>query len=105
MVQTDATDYAVENTKEVVVELVQKDNELADSDGNDEIKESSFEKDEDNHDNVVPAVLRFHDIGYLEFDETTKVSIISQPLDNEMNTLGSGPFQQGDNLSSVPGEQ
>ena len=50
---------------------------------------------------MVPAVLRFHDVGYLEFDKTTKLSKVSQSLHNEMITLGSLPFQHTDNLSSV----
>lgn len=93
MVQTDATDCA---TEDVAVEQVQQDDELGGSDGDAAIEESSVEE----ADNVVPAagLLRFHDVGYLEFDETTRLSIISQPLRDEMISLGSGSFQHRDSL-------
>lgn len=59
----------------------------------DEIEEFSGRESENTHYDVVPAVLRFHDVGYLKFDEKTKLAKISQPLRNEIITLGSLPFQ------------
>ncbi|GLV34056.1 hypothetical protein CBL_05076 [Carabus blaptoides fortunei] len=103
MIQTDATVYAEENTRDVVVEQVQQDDELSDSDGNDEIKEFSFDEEAKDGVVLVPAVLRFHDVSYLEFDQTTKLSIIPQPLRDELITLGSIPFQNRGSLSSVAG--
>lgn len=102
MIETDVIDYDEDNTnvtEDVVTEQVQHE---LDSDGfydsgrDDEIEESAVEE---------PDVLRFQDVGYLEFDRRTKLSIISQHLRGAMITLGSGPFQHQDNLPSVPGER
>lgn len=103
MIQTDAIVYAQENTRDIVVEQVQQDDELSDSD--DEIKEFSFDEEAKDGVVLVPAVLRFHDVGYLEFDLTTKLSIIPQPLRDELITLGSIPFQHRGSLSSVAGKR
>ena len=39
---------------------------------------------------VVPDVLKFHDVGYLEFDEVTKLPKVLQSLRDELIT--SGPY-------------
>jgi len=99
MIQTEITVYAEENNIDVVVEQVKKGDELADSGGGD--KKETFSSDEEAEGGFVPAVLKFHDVGCLEFDQATKLSIISQPLRDELITLGSLPFQHSGNLSSV----
>ncbi|KAK3589312.1 hypothetical protein CHS0354_026967 [Potamilus streckersoni] len=95
-----------ENTEDQdVIKQVQHNDELVDSNGEDETEELSDREAENTHSYVVPAVLRFHDVGYLEFDKTTELSKVSQSHRNEMITLGSLPFQHTDNLSSVFGER
>ena len=110
MIQTDVAVYAEKNSEntedqDVVIKQVQHNDELVDSNGEDETEELSDREAENIHYDVVPAVLRFHDVGYLEFDKTTKLWKVSQSLRNEMITLGSLPFQHTDNLSSVCGER
>ena len=78
---------------------------IQDSDEDNEIEEFSFDEEAKDGVVLVPAVLRFHDVGYLEFDQTTKLSIIPQPLRDELITLGSIPFQHRGSLSSVAGER
>ena len=43
--------------------------------------------------NQVPAVLIFSDVGYLEFDETSHLPLISHQLRTEMVSRGSTAFQ------------
>lgn len=95
MVQANVTDE--ENTED----SVQQNDEMAGSDGDGENTQFSVEQADDNHDNVDPAVLRFHDVGYLEFDKMTKLSVMSEPLRNEMTTLGSRPFQHRQSIIST----
>ena len=54
---------------------------------------------------VVPDVLKFHDVGYLEFDEVTKLPKVPQSLRDELITLGPILFQHTDNLPSLYGER
>ena len=54
---------------------------------------------------VVPDVLKFHDVGYLEFDEVTKLPKVPQSLRDELITLGPILFQHADNLPSLYGER
>ena len=53
----------------------------------------------------VPDVLKFHDGGYLEFDEVTKLPKVPQSLRDEMITLGPILFQHTDNLLLLYGER
>lgn len=55
--------------------VVERNDALVDSNGNDEIKEFSHRETANTHYDEVPAVRRFHDVGYLEFDKMTKLSI------------------------------
>ena len=55
--------------------------------------------------NVVPDVLKFHDVGYLEFDEVTKLPKVPQSFRDELITLGPILFQHTDNLPSLYGER
>ena len=54
--------------------------------------------------NVVPDVLKFHDVGYLNFDEVTNLPQVSQSLRDELVSLGPILFQHTDNLPLVHGE-
>lgn len=75
VIQTDATVYAEEKTRDVVVEQIQQDDEQ-DSEEDIETEELFFDEEAKDGVVLVPAVPRFHDLGYLEFDQTTKLSII-----------------------------
>ena len=60
---------------------------------------------ENQKNNFVHAVLISHDVGYLKFDPTTRLSIVPQALRSEMVTLASCRFQNRDNLLSVTVER
>ncbi len=52
---------------------------------------------------IIPTVLMFHDVGYLEFDNISKLSIVSQKLRTEMITRGPHIFQNKDVQFAVSG--
>jgi ribonuclease HII len=73
---------------------------------NDEVSEYITDTDNDNDADVpqtIPAVLMFHDVGYLEFDKVSKLSIVSQQLRTEMITRGPHIFQNKDVQFAVSG--
>jgi len=43
--------------------------------------------------NPIPAVLMFHDVGYLDFDQTSKLATVPQKLPCEVVSRGSELFQ------------
>src|SRR6201996_2372684 len=43
--------------------------------------------------NPIPAVLMFHDVGYLDFDQTLKLATVPQKLRTKMVSCGSELFQ------------
>ena len=92
-----------ENTED---QEIQHSDELIASNGEDKTENlSNREAANNNTHDVVPDVLKFHDVGYLVFDEVTKLPKVSQSLRNELITLGSIPFQNADNISSLHGER
>ena len=68
-----------------------------DSDDNVEDEDDDVELHSDdiemNINQTIPAVLAFHDVGYLEFDPKSQLPIISQQLRTEMVIRGSDAFQ------------
>ena len=76
----------------------------------DYIDESQDIKDSFNENNlvvvaqdVIPVVLLFHDVAYLEFDRETQLSVVSQSLRTEIISRGSILFQNKDFSFAVPG--
>ena len=97
-----------ENTEED--RETQHSDEPDESNGEDNISGVEAANNNTNYDvqsDVVPVrdVLKFHDVGYLEFDEVTKLPKVPQSLRDEMITLGSILFQHTDNLPSLYGER
>ena len=107
IIQTDISVCAEKNSENTEDQEIQHSDELVESNGEDKTENLSDREATSNntHYDVVPDVLRFHDVGYLEFDEVTKLPKVSQVLRNEMVTLGPILFQHTDNLSSLYGER
>jgi len=84
--------------------LIQQDKQLVVIGWNAKIRESSeFGRKPENK--LVRAVQIFHDVSYLKFDPTTRVSIVPQALRTEMVALGSCHFRNRDKLLSGTGER
>jgi len=96
-VQTSVTTYTEKNT-DGVFELVQKSKQLACISGNENIGESSDSGGKTENNQI------FHNVGYLEFDKKTKLSVILQALRSETVALGSCHSQNRGYLPSVTGE-
>ena len=74
-IQTDITIYAGQNSENTEDQEVQHNDELVDSNGEDEAEELCDREAANTNTqyDVVPAELKFDDVGYLEFDEITKL--------------------------------
>ena len=108
IIQTDISVCAEKNSENTENQEIQHSDELVDRNGEDIKIENLSDREAANnntHCDVVPDVLKFHDVGYLEFDEVTKLPKVSHSLRNEMITLGPIRFQNADNLSSLCGER
>ena len=97
-----------DDNRSVMVKLQLEDN---DSNGDSEAEERRYESDiqeegtsssddekgiKDKLSTSVPPVLRFNDIGKLEFDHRLELPVISQQLRTELVTRGSASLQNKD---------
>ena len=68
------------------------------------LKSSNEEQISDDEPNIaIPPVLLLHDVGYLDFDKTSHMPVISQLIRTEMITRGSPTFQNKDAIRAVAG--
>ena len=102
-IQTDIFVCAERNSENTEDRETQHSDEPVESNGEDNISGQEVENNNNHYDvqsDVVPDVLKFHDVGYLEFDEVTKLPKVPQSLRDELITLGPILFQHADNLPS-----
>ena len=107
-IQTDTSACAERNSESTEDRETQHSNEPVESKGEDSIsgrRAANHNTHYDVQSDVVPDVLKFHDVGYLEFDEVTKLPKIPQSLRDELITLGLILFQHTDNLPLLCGER
>ena len=108
IIQTDISVCAERNSENIEDRETQHSDEPVESNGEDNISGREAANNNTHYDvqsDVVPDVLKFHDVGYLEFDEVTKLPKVPQSLRDELITLGPILFQHTDNLPSLYGER
>ena len=108
IIQTDISVCAERNSKNTEDRETQHSDEPVESNGKDNISGREAANNNTHYDvqsDVVPDVQKFHDVGYLEFDEVTKLPKVPQSLRDELITLGPILFQHTDNLPSLYGER
>ena len=108
IIQTDISVCAERNSENTEDRETQHSDEPVESNGEDNISGREAANNNTHYDvqsDVVPDVLKFHDVGYLEFDEVTKLPKVPQSLRDELITLGPILFQHTDNLPSLYGER
>ena len=108
IIQTDIFVCAERNSENTEDRETQHSDEPVESNGEDNIFGREAANNNTHYDvqsDMVPDVLKFHDVGYLEFDKVTKLPKVPQSLRDELITLGPILFQHTDNLPSLYGER
>ena len=108
IIQTDIFVCVEKNSENTDDRETQHSDEPVESNGEDNIFGREAANNNTHYDvqsNVVPDVLKFHDIGYSEFDEVTKLPKVPQSLRDKLITLGPILSQHTDNLPSLYGER
>ena len=77
-------DENAENNRRI--DNADKPNNNGDKDNNDDVDSQ----------NVIPAVLMFKDIGYLEYDKMSQLATVSQKLRTKLITCGASAFQNAE---------
>ena len=109
ILQTDIFVCAERNSENTEDRETQHSDEPVESNGEDNISgRKAANNDTTRYDvqsDVVPDVLKFHDVDYLEFDEVTKLPKVPQSLRDKLITHGPILFQHTDNLPSLYAER